>query len=71
MSIHSKMYVIRHKNSEEVISTFPGRAKRYSMYGYIILTHNLKILFFFEIDGFIYYEEITDEYEIQIQNTKN
>jgi hypothetical protein len=73
------MYAIRHKNSGEIISDFPGRVKRY-FYGYVILTHEHKVLFFFEIDRNIDHEDITHEYEIinqdnadetQIQNTKN
>lgn len=74
------MYAIRHKNSGEIISSFPSLTKRFSIYGFVVLTYDLRIQFYYSNNDEEHFEDITDEYEIinqnntdetQIQNTKN
>jgi len=61
---------IKHKNSTEIISEFPNYGQHYNgMYGDLIVTHEMKILFYFvdyhvgEGGSELASYDVTDEYE--------
>lgn len=61
------MNYIIHKNSREEIKDFPTYGKYYnSRYGYLVLTIDLKVIFFYcdYNTNELYYEDVTEDYNI-------
>jgi hypothetical protein len=59
--------MIEHKNSGEIIDSFPKYGKHYmSMYGYIVLTADKKVLFFYQVEDSMTYEDLTVFYNVEI-----
>jgi hypothetical protein len=54
---------IKHKNSGEIINSFPYYCKINGLNGYLTLCEN-NILFFYYSNNSIEYYDITDEFEI-------
>jgi hypothetical protein len=58
---------IVHKNSEEEITEFPSYGKYYGIYGFIIVTFDMQVVFFFEDNSEcsnVNYEYVTENYNI-------
>lgn len=55
---------IKHKNSNEVIDFYPHYMKLSGIYGYIFLSNDMDIFFFYSDDYGIRYDIVSNMFEI-------
>ena len=57
---------IEHKNSGEIFDEFPvyGKHNHTAHYGYLVVTDDLEVLFFYICDEMVAYQNVTEYYNI-------